>query len=149
MPAVSVQIADAVKDCLNAGSYSWEFDAKRLAFPKVDIQEADGLLVSLFMGPRKSEYFTRERSQWNYIVFLLVQRKLSAESAESLEKTDELTEFVEELELSLEAEEMAGFTMVGFSEDAERVPFNVELLRDASMFTAIIAVEYQGYVTIT
>ena len=149
MSAVSVQITEAVKESVNAGSFCWEFDCKRLAFPNATIQEADGLLVSVFSGPRRSEYFSREQSQWNFIVYLLVQRKLPADEADVMSEVDSLTELVEEIELSLEGEDMADFTMVGFSEDVERVPFNVELLRDASVFTGIVAIEYQGYVAIT
>jgi len=142
MQAVSVQIAEAVKDHLNAGSFSWEFDCKRLAFPKATIQEADGLLVSVFSGPRQSDQLTRGYFQRQYTIYLVVQRKLSAEDAESMTLPDELTLLVEEMEMSLEDVVMAGYTMIEFSGDIERVPFNVELMRDAGIFASVIAVEY-------
>ena len=144
MSAVSAQIADAVKSHINAGDYSWNFDAKRLAFPNATIQDADGLIVSVFMGPRRSEQFTRADYIATHIVYLVFQRKFTAEGASSHIETDSLSELVEEVEDDLEGEPMAGYTMVGFSEDVERVSFNVEILRDAGVFTAVVALEYQG-----
>ena len=144
MPAVSVQIADAVKDALNSGSFSWEFDCKRLAFPRATIQEADGLLVSVFTGFRRSEQFTRGTYQKTYLVYLVLQRKLAAADAESITIPDELTLLVEEIETALEGTAMASHTMIGYSDDVERVPFNVELLRDAGVFVAVVALEYQN-----
>ena len=144
MSAISVQIADAVVDHVNDGTYSWNFNARRLSFPAASIQDADGLLVTVFMGPRVSEQFTRGAYQRTHTTYLVFQRKLPADSTESTTETDSLAELVERVEEGLEGEEMAGYVMTGFTEDVERVPFNVEILRDTGTFVAVVAMEYQG-----
>lgn len=138
------KIAEAVKDHLNDGAYAFEFEAKRLAVWKTTVDDADGLLVSVFLGTRRAIALTRESYEHTYTVVVVIQKKLDASDRQSVEAIDALEGLSEDMEDSLEGVDMAGYSMNGFSEDEEHIPFDVSILKETGVFTSFFVLEYMG-----
>ena len=141
----SSDIADAVVAYVNGQGYAWKFDAERLVFPSATVEASDGLLVSVFMGPRVSDLFDRGRYQVTHTVYLVVQKKLPADAADLTAETDDLINLVESIESSLEAVDLADLAMVGYNTATERIPYNLEAVRQAGVFSSITAFDYVGH----
>lgn len=143
MASVTATIADAVATYLNAQTFDVKFEAKRRPYPTLTVKEVDMIVVSLFVGPRTSERITRNDWQTKYRCYVVVQRKLSADETTSQTEADQLTQLVEAMETSVETQSaFAGKAFEGYDDSAERLPFNIELLRDASVFAAVFGMVF-------
>jgi len=140
----STAIAEAVCDRLNGLELEFEYAATRLVFPREKITEAETVTVTVFKGPRTSEEVTRGKWQKNYSVFVVVQKKLSSQSASQVAESDKLTSLIEAMELSFENDwNVAGYRLVGFDETVDRLPFSVELIRDTGLFSAFFGLVFR------
>jgi hypothetical protein len=136
-------IADAVATYLNDQEFSFSFTATSRPYPTLTIKDVDGIVVSVFLGPRTSERVTRAEWQTKYRCYVVVQRKLAADLATSQNQADELTQLVEAMEASVETQDaFAGHAFEGYDDSAERLPFNMEMLRDASVFAAVFGMVF-------
>ena len=143
MASVTATIADAVATYLNAQTFDVGFAAKRRPYPTLTVKEADLIVVSVFVGPRTSERITRGLWQTEYRCYVVVQRKLSADEALSQTEADELTALLEAMETSVETQDtFGGKTFLGYDDSTERLPFNIELLRDAGVFAAVFGMVF-------
>lgn len=144
MASVSVDLADAVVDHMNTQAFEGQKGCKRLAFPKLKISEGDGLVFSVFVGPRSSERITRGAWIHNYMCFVVVQRKLTSTEADETSEVDDLASTVEAIETSFEdaTADFAAMEFIGFDSGADRLPFNLELLHDTGVFAAVITLTF-------
>ena len=141
--SVTTDIADALVNHLNGTGFACPFTAVRLAFPKATVTAADGVLVSVFVGPRTAEVFSRGTYQRGYIVYLVVQKKIDAVDAEQSTEIDALADLVEAIETAVEGVDMAGIANIGYDESVERLPYNLEAIRQAGVFAAIVGLSYE------
>jgi len=139
-----VDIADAVTQYLNVGQYSFQFEAARMNFPYLENQDTDVILVSVLLGVKRAELFSRREFQYKHTIYILIQKKVPADKSHELTIVDELLSLKEEIELSLEWETMAGHTVIGYDESNDNLPFNMDLLKDASIFGTLIGMEYSS-----
>lgn len=143
MASVTATIADAVATWLNGQAFSFGFTAARRPYPTLTLKEVDGLVVSVFVGPRTSERVTRADWQTKYRCYVVVQRKLAADLATSQNQADQLTQLVEEMEAAVETQSsFGGKSFEGYDDSTERLPFNMEMLRDASVFAAVFGMVF-------
>lgn len=143
MASVTATIADAVATWLNDQSLSFAFTATRRPYPTLTVKDADGIVVSVFVGPRTSDRVTRAEWQTKYRCYVVVQRKLAADLATSQTQADQLTQLVEEMEALVETQKtFGGKSFEGYDDSTERLPFNMEMLRDASVFAAVFGMVF-------
>jgi hypothetical protein len=151
--SVTVQIAQEVADLLSAGStagaFSRTFVAQRKYIPRVKLDDLGALYVSVVPNSRESRIVSRSHTEGDHLVEVGIQKRLA--KAEDLAEIDDLTAFVQELELFLLGDDPdtgASRRLLASSQAslmrAENSPiFAPEHLRDDQVFTSVLALTYQ------
>lgn len=151
MPATHSQIAEAVKDALNAasvaGAFSETFTARRLYLTLDDLPEVVGAGVNVIVAAASSERaaLTRARGQKDVTVHVGIFRKLPAGVAVNTEaaaaQLDPMADF---------AEAVADFFGPGFAAgDAQWVRtstdpiYDPDRLHDLRVFASLVAVTFK------
>ena len=142
---LSQQVVDLINTEAAAKTWPIQFEAVRRTFPIQSIQDLDTVHVSVFDGARSSALITR--GEWEHIktVFVVIQKKIPAESPTSTEESDglvELLELIETLFEDLPAGTIADWEFAQFDEGSDRLPFNVLLLQDESTFAAVVGLDF-------
>ena len=75
---------------------------------------------------------------------MAVQRKVPAEAAEQTVESDKLLELLDALGDFFETlnTEVADYTLTGFDESTERIPFSPDLLAEMSVFSGFFGLEF-------
>jgi len=139
--AVLTDIADAVAEELNAGSFSHEFTAVRLYLPRYKPADIKDLTVTVVMGPHGVEGATRGASQHDYTVMVGIQKKLDAETNAVIDPMMTLTEEILEF---LARRQLASVPHVPCLLAEMSEPFIPEHMDELRVFTAFIAVTYRA-----
>lgn len=140
MPAKVVTLCEAVVDFLNGESYSQSFTATRTNAGVNQLEDTNDLQVTVFPGDYQVEIESRDAWRRTYSVFVVVQKNTDTKDDE-----DEMLELVEEIESSLENEDMGEFVMVGLVGTlGGRTPVQADQLLTAGQFVSAIEVNYIG-----
>lgn len=138
--SVLISIAEAVKDDLNAASFSQEFTAARKYRPVRPVEELQALTVTVAGREIERERATRKKTNHDYGVDIAIQKKLDPERAEA--EADELMTFAEEL-----ADHVAGLLFESI--DAARcrtvevvAAYDAEHWDELNTFTSLLRLQF-------
>ena len=92
--ATITDIAEAVKDALNEGEFSQEFNAERHYQPLFELEEMKDLHVTVVPSSVTTNSLGRSHNQYDYRIDVAVQKKFDKDSADEL---DPLMSLVEEI----------------------------------------------------
>ena len=146
--AVIVDIAEAVTDALNAGTFSRSFTARRHYLPVFELKDMDTLHVSVVPKETTIEPADRTREKRDVAVDIGVQQRLPASEKEA-DELDALMTLVDELAdhlrfgtLELEHPPGAGAKAVWIRTENAPVyaPEHIDQLRQ---FTSVLTVTYR------
>lgn len=149
MSAKTVDLSLAIVELLKLHEgFVPTFIPERRTVPYDKVEQLNDLRVVVFDGPKAAERtgragagreFTR-----TYKPTVAVLKKLAA-SNESVRQSqsDELQSLVGQIEEVLLADfDALGLTFIGFDEEQERDPFNIEMLKGLSCFAVATTLEY-------
>lgn len=81
--AISIQIADAIKDLLAAADLSQTFTARRMLIPVYDVSTMRGVYVTVVPRTRTGAWQTRGAVSEDYEIDIAVQKKLTTSNHET------------------------------------------------------------------
>jgi len=133
-------IAEAVKDELNAHDFSMEFEAARGYLPLFDLPEMKDLHVTVVPKGLAVEGGSRKASQHDVQVDVAVQKKL--EAADNAEM-DDLMSLVEEISDFLRFRRLEGFPGAAWLKVENAPVYSQEHLSEMRQFTSVLTVTYR------
>ena len=142
MPAVLVDIAQAVVEDLNAQPFSQAFTAVRSYVPRAALEDLDVLRVSVVPRSTRPGLAARGRRQREVAIDVGIQRRLA--DPDNLAEIDALVAFVEEVVDSLEGRRLTA-AGAGFLEIENEPAVAVEHLDQKGVFTSVITVRYRAW----
>jgi hypothetical protein len=147
MSSKNVELADAIVEKLNDGTTTFEFafEAVRREAPysSKELEDLSEVVVSVFTGSVKAERVTRRRYSKTYKPAVVIQRYLNGGTEEANQAlVAQLHTLAEQIETVLEPEDFADLSIVGFNEEQDRPPYNLEMLMDNNVFHVAIVPEY-------
>jgi len=134
---VIADIAQAVADALNAGNFSQEFTAERVALPQFRLRDMGALHVTVVPREVESEALSRAQDRYEVRVDVAIQKKVS-----SLDKTelDPLLALVQEVADYLNRRSMAG---AAWLKTENKPVYSPEHLRELRQFTSVLTLTYR------
>lgn len=135
-------IADAVTDRLNAGSFSQSFTAERHYQPQFDLAELETLKVSVVPRSLTVSGSSRRQSQYDALVDIGVQKRLSADGDEKAQ-VDALLDLVEEIADHLRFERLPGLPEAVWVGLAHEPVVAAEHLEQHRQFTSLLTATYR------
>jgi hypothetical protein len=149
MPAVVVQIADAVVATLDAATLSLEFAAERAYVPEYSLDEGfSGLKVTVVPQGLTRTTASRGAGDYDYAIDVAVQKRLGdglATEAENVEAADPLMEFVEEVaDLFVPGRRLADFDEAVIVGVANTPIFDPRHMAEAKVFTSLLTITFRA-----
>lgn len=74
--ALAITLAEAVKDKLNADTFSQDFTATRAYLPRFEVPDLETLRVTVVLGPFSGETISRADDQETYMIDVGIQKKV-------------------------------------------------------------------------
>lgn len=140
MSAELVQVAEAVTEELNLGSFSQPVSAERSYQPLFDLPEMSELHVTVVPGSRKVKTLGRNRNQYDLAVEIGVQKRLSGQGND---EADDLMALVEEIEDYFRLRRLGGFTQAIWIHSENSPVYDPEHLNDMHQFTSVLTLVYR------
>jgi len=94
--AIVVDIAEAIKDELNATTFSLPFTAERSYVPQFELKELKTLHVTVVPRTEEDEIEARNRQREQYEIDIAVQQRLTAETNAVLDPKMELVQEIKD-----------------------------------------------------
>ena len=141
--ATIIDIAEAVKDELNGGTFSQPFTAQRYYQPVFDLQNMKTLHVTVVPKDIEMQLATRNTSQFDCRVDVAVQKKLTAGD---LAELDELMSLVEEIATFLCKRKLALAPQVVWIKTVNEPIYAGEHMQEFRQFTSILTLTYRATV---
>lgn len=142
MPAVLVEIADAVVAALNAATFSLSFNAERAYAPVNDTVDLSTLEVTVAARAWTPTAITRAMTDNEYIVDIGVQKRLTpglATNGQINAEADPLMLLVEEITDLFQRKPLEGYTTAANMLTAPEQPIYLdEHMRDHRVFSAVV-----------
>ncbi len=133
-------IAEAVKDSLNAETFSPPFTAERRYVPVFDLKDMKTLHVTVVAHGLTDEPLDRTKNKEEYQIDVAVQKKLDAADAAEI---DPLMALVESIRKHLRRE-ILPTTPKAFHVKTENVPiYSQEHLSELRQFTSVLTFTYR------
>lgn len=140
MASAIATLCDAVTAFLNAQTYSQTFTATRSNSPVNQLEDTNDIIVTVFPGDYTVDIESRETWLRTYSVFIAIQKVV-----DDRDDQDELLELAEEIEDSLQDEDMSGMTMYSLAGTiGSRTPVQPDQLLMANQFVTVLEVQYVG-----
>ena len=139
------RLPELVAHSLNGSTFSVNFTAEWQLYPETKTQQLDATKVSVFDGPRRSERVTRGEFDYSEIVYVVVQKKVAADTEEGRGEVRRLLDLLREIETHFETQntELGGvFSFHDFDEGTERLPFSLDELRTSSVFSTVVGLRF-------
>ena len=138
--ALVTDIAEAVKEELDASSFSLPFSAKRFYQPLFELEEMQDLHVSVV--PQALTIFSLSRSQGQYDVKIdvAVQKKFQRGEAAEL---DPLMDLVEEIAGHFRAKRLAGLPGAMWVKTENAPIFAQEHMEEMRQFTSVLTFTFR------
>ena len=137
---LTVEIADAVKDDLNAGSFSLPFAAERLYLPLFELPEMQVLHVSIVPKGITQTAANRTQIQHDCQVDVAVQQKVAGEAPAEV---DPLTDLVEELIEHFRFHRLPAFPTAAWLRTENAPIYDPEHMHRLRQFTSVITLTYR------
>lgn len=143
MPAKVVDICDAVKDYLNAETFTQSFTATRRNVWYDDLDDTNSVQVVVVPQESDTEPETRSGLQRRYRVLVIVQKRMS--DGVDLDTQDAMLLLAEEIETKLYGQSMAGFRFVTYGETSgSRLTIDTDAASRLQVFRTVMQVSYVG-----
>lgn len=136
---------------LNAQTFSVGFTSNYRIFPINNVKDLESLKVSVYDGPMRSEVADRVDWEHREIVFVVIQEKLDVATTDGTVRAKELRCLLREIEkhfegLARDEEALDGkYRFVEFDESTARLPFSLEEMRVASVYSAVVGLRFLWY----
>jgi hypothetical protein len=137
-----IAIAEALKDHMNAGSFSQPFIARRDYAPAFTLEELATLRVTVVPKSLEPTAVARDRSHLVCQVDVGVQKKIDPGHLQ--EQVDALMAVVEEISLWICGKVLPGFTDPKWQALTNTPIYDPEKLRTESVFISVITVTYMA-----
>lgn len=95
--SVLIDLADELRDSLNAGSFSEDFTAERKYRPKNELADLERIVVTVAPASVEIARLDRVRSAYDYRIDVAVQQKLVGNETDADTQADSLMTLVQEL----------------------------------------------------
>ena len=138
--AAIIDIAEAVKEELNGGSFSQAFTAERHYQPTFDLQEMKTLHVTVVPKDIEMQLATRSSSQHDCRIDVAIQKKLTAGD---LPEIDELMGLVEEVISFLSRRKLASVPNALWIKTVNEPIYAAEHMEQFRQFTSILTLTYR------
>ena len=135
-----IDIADAVTDELNAGSFGQPFLAERLYRPEFDLAEFKTLRVTVVPKGLSTSGLSRGQDQFDVSVDVAVQKKLQTEDAGEI---DPLMTLVEEIADTFRSRRLSSAPAAVWVK-TENVPiYSPDHLETKKLFTSVLTLTFR------
>lgn len=141
-----VDIAEAVKDALNAATLSMAFTAERLYVPVYEIRSLSGLKVSVIAASSEDERLSRAASLATHRIDVGVQNRIGTGAMTESEiraACDPLMDLAEEIADLFDGEPLAGYTQAKCTETSMRVLYLPQMIDTHRVFTSVVTLTFQ------
>jgi len=138
--ATITDLAEAVKDALNGGVFSFDFVARRSYRPTLDLEELADLQVTVVpagLTPNPAEH-TRGGTRHSYRVDIGIQRRYDDDSNAGLDPPVGLAEEVMDYLCSVDLGDVHGARLATIENDPVYAPEHME----SRVFTSVISATY-------
>ena len=135
-----IDIADAVTDELNAGSFGQTFIAERLYRPEFDLAEFKTLRVTVVPKGLSTSGLSRGQNQYDVSVDVAVQKKLTTEDDAEI---DPLMSLVEELADFFRLRRLAGSPGAAWLKTENAPVYAPEHLETKKLFTSVLTFTFR------
>lgn len=153
MIAKTVELSEAIVAAINSHeglvAYEVAFFAERRSVPFDNVKDLAGLRVVVFDGVKSAERTGRSGTANAFTrtykpTIAVLQKIPSTSDGDRKTLIDRNQIVVEQIEDVLEDLDLAGLTFVGFDEEQDRDPYNVETLKANGCFVVAIGLEYSS-----
>ena len=134
---LAIDIADAVVNELNTGSFSEEFTACRVVLPEFELSELLSLRVTVVPKSVEITPVTRDSSCFDVAIDIGIQQKIAKDTDAQVSR---LSGIVSEIVLFLNKRDLA---IAKFKSIANEPVYIPEHLSEKRLFTSIITVTYR------
>jgi len=138
--SVITDIAEAVKDELNAGSFSETFTAERHYQPLFDMKEMKNLHVTVVPNDVTVHPASRGANQHDYRVDIAVQKRFKKDQPAEL---DPLMTLVEEIADSFRLKRLASFSTAMWMKTDYTAIYAPEHMEELRQFTSILTLTFR------
>jgi hypothetical protein len=146
VPALILQIADAVTNALNAASLSLTFDAQRTYVPIHELTEIDGLLVTVVPVLLGMTIISRRDDEFTYSVDIGVQKRIgigTMSDAQIKDACDPLMGFVEEILDLFRGEAVIAMIPARFDSATNAPIFVPSHIDEKKTFTSVLTLTFK------
>lgn len=136
---IRTDIAEAVTNTLNAGSFTPAFTAERSRLPVHDVRSLKGLTVMVVPKGLDEQPANRTDTQIDVSVDVAVQQKCDR----SNEAVDRLADLVEQIIRYMRRRPLTGATYARYLSTENAMPYYPPHLEDEGVFTSVITLTYR------
>jgi hypothetical protein len=138
--AVITQIADAVVEALNAGTFSWTFTARRDYLPIYELEDVKDLRVTVVPKGVAIQSSGRNSNQHDVEIDVAVQKKLAKVEAAEI---DPLIALVEEIADHFRFKRLISYTSAVWIKTENEPVYAPEHLDQFRVFTSILTLTFR------
>lgn len=139
MPAEIVTIAEAVKEAINAATFSQEVVAERLYVPVYNLQDMGEIKCSVVPSSLGSEQADRSRNVFTYVVEVAVQQKIEP----TVENLDALMALVEEIAAVFRSKRLAEYDAARCMAVENDPAYAPEHIEEFGQFTSVLSLTFR------
>jgi len=136
-----VQVAEAVKESLNAASFSQPVNAERKYLPLFDLKDMKDLHVTVVPRGVAVSTLGRNRNQYDYQVDVAVQKKLADEGPLEV---DPLMSLVEEIADHFRLKRLAGYPEACWTRTRNEPVYDPEHMNELRQFTSVLTFTFKA-----
>lgn len=139
MPAVAIEIADAIVTELNAGAFSQAVHATRRYLPVVDLTDLNTVALQVVPATEVITLSSRSTNEHEYGTDIAIQKKLQQEEETEATELDGLMQLVQEIADYMTRRNVAN---ASWTNTARTVLYSPEHLDERRTFTAVVRVTH-------
>ncbi len=139
MPAIILEIADAIVAELQAIGFVPPFSVARHYLPRFELSEMNTLRVSVVPRSVRSEALDRQRDRFDYQIDVAVQQKIEPANAH----LDALMNRVEEIADHFRAKRLASYPNAAWLKTEQSVLYAPEHIDELRQFTSVLTLTYR------
>ncbi|OHB56835.1 MAG: hypothetical protein A2Y07_06905 [Planctomycetes bacterium GWF2_50_10] len=140
MPDI-VAICDAIATELNKGSFAQPFTAVRNLLPEFDLSDLADLKVTVVPKGIETSTYSRESTQYDFVIDIGIQKKLSGEVNQDLPA---MLALVDEIMIFLRKRKLASMPQVGWVKCTSDPIYARDHLVQTRVFTSVLTVTYRA-----
>ncbi len=139
--SIATDIADAVVNELNDGTFSQSFNAERSVMPERDLSDLSDLVVTVVPRGVTITNSTRATSQYEITINVGVQQKVEGEKDDAVAT---LGAFVDELAEFLSRRQLEDQPGVQWSQTENDPIYSPQHLSERHVFTSVLTITYKA-----